>query len=256
MTDLTKHFQDSIALESSFEVNEATERATLKKETLRLINESANFEKSKSEWRKNLMKVSLVVAGISVVLNIVQAFALAALTPLKTVEPYLLYVDKSVGMAEVWKPLDKSLPTYGESVDKFFIAEYVMARESYDWGLAQRNYDKVKAFSQINGSTFNEFDNFIKSPKSPLAILADKARVVVNVNSITLDEKTSTATVRFTKTVIGQDGNPSITIPKTFWIGTLSYEYPNPKLKPDERRLNPLGMKIPSFQLVQEQFRG
>lgn len=256
MSQHQEHFDKAKALENAGETGVAAERAMLKKEARRMIEEAANFEKSKSDWRKRLMKASLVIAGISVVLNIVQAAAIAALTPLKTVEPYLLYVDKSVGMAEVWKPLDKSLPTYGEEVDKFFIAEYVNARESYDWGLAQLNYDKVKAFSVLNRSVFNEYDNFIKSPKSPLAILADKARVVVDVSSITLDEKTSTATVRFSKTIIGADGKPSITIPKTFWVATLSYEYPNPKLKPEERRLNPLGMKVPSFQLVQEQFRG
>jgi type IV secretion system protein VirB8 len=256
MSQHEDHFKKSKLLVSASEESASAERAMLKKETQRMMQESANFEKSKSAWRKNLMKASLVIAGISVVLNIVQAAAIAALTPLKTVEPYLLYVDKSVGLAEVWQPLDKSLPTYGEEVDKFFIAEYIRARESYDWGLAQLNYDKVKSFSELNRSVFNEYDAFIKSPKSPLTILADKARVVADVTSITLNEKTSTATIRFTKTIIAADGMPSINIPKTFWVATVSYDYPNPKLKPEERRLNPLGMKIPSYQLVQEQFRG
>lgn len=256
MSDMQEHFDRNKALEVPATNGEAVERGMLRKETQRMMAEAAKFEKSKADWRKNLMKASLVVAGISVVLNIVQAAAIAMLTPLKTVEPYLLYVDKSSGMAEVRQPLKDPRSSYGEETDKFFITEYITARESYDWGLAQRNYDTVKAFSEMNRSVFNEYDSFIKSPKSPLAILADKARVVVEVNSITLDEKTSTATVRFSKTIIAQDGQPSITIPRTFWVATMSYDYPNPKLKPSERRLNPLGMVIPSYQLVQEQFGG
>lgn len=250
------YYDNAKDLENPAEAGDAAERAMLKKESTRLIRESASFEKSKSAWQKRLMQAALIIAGISVFLNIVQGVAIAMLTPLKTVEPYLLYVDKTTGQAEVRQPLDKSLPTYGEEVDKFFIADYITARESYDWGLAQRNYDKVKSFSVINSSVFNEYDSFIKSPKSPLAILTDKARVVTDVTSITIDGKTSTATVRFNKIVIGADGKPSLTIPQTYWIATLQFEYPNPKLKPEERRLNPLGMKVPSFQLVQEQTRG
>lgn len=256
MSELQEHFNKSKTLEVPSETGEAAERAMLRKEAQRMMLEAAKFEKSKADWRKNLMKASLVVAGISVVLNIVQGAAIAMLTPLKTVEPYLLYVDKSTGVAEVRQPLADARTTYGEETDKFFVSEYITARESYDWGLAQRNYDTVKAFSELNRSTFNEYDTFIKSPKSPLAILADKARVVVEINSITLDEKTSTATVRFSKTIIGQDGKPSITIPQTYWVATMSYHYPNPKLKPSERRLNPLGMVVISYQLVQEQFGG
>ncbi|MNR38086.1 VirB8 protein [compost metagenome] len=120
----------------------------------------------------------------------------------------------------------------------------------------QFNYDTVKAFSVLGDSTFNEWDTFIKSPKSPLAKLTDKAKVVVDITSRNIDTKTSTAVIRYTKTVIGPDRKPSGVIPMTNWIATISYEYPNPKLKPAERRLNPLGMKIRSFRQVEEQIRG
>lgn len=249
---IEENFARAKILETPQDSGEAAERSMLRKETARLIKEAQEFEKSKGVWRVRLMKGALVIAGVSVVLNIVQAFALAAMAPLKTVEPYLLEVNQTTGEANVRKPLDKPVESMGAVVDQFFISEYVRARESYDWGLVQRMYDQVKAYSVLNSSIFNEYDTFMKSDKSPLAILGDKARVVVDINSITLDEKTSTATVRFSKTVMGADGKPSVTIPVTYWIATLSYDYPNPKLKPDQRRLNPLGMQIPSYQLVQE----
>lgn len=254
--DIEDNFSRARKLETEPDRGASAEKAMLKKEAERLIQESKNFEKSKSDWRKRLMKGSLIIAGISVALNLILGFALAAMAPLKTVEPYVLEVNKNTGEVSISKPLDKPVVSQGEEVDKFFIAEYIRAREGYDWGLAQRMYDQVKSYSVLNSSVFNEYDAFIKSPKSPLAILSDKARVLVDINSTTLDAKTGSATVRFSKTVIAADGKPSITIPVTFWIATISYEYPNPKLKPQERRLNPLGMKIPSFQLVQEQNRG
>lgn len=256
MTDMQKYFEDAKAIETKNDSGEAAERSMLKKEARRMMEESAAFEKSKSAWRKNLMKASLIVAGCSLFVNVVQGIAIATLTPLKTVEPYLLYVDKSSGNAEVRQPLQEALPTYGQEADKFFIREFVTARESYDWNLAQYYYDKVSAFSVLNASVFREYDAFIKSEKSPLAILADKARVVVDITSVTIDEQTYTATVRFNKTVMAADGKPHINIPRTHWIATIAYQYPNPSLKPAERRLNPLGMKIPSYQIVQEQLGG
>lgn len=252
---LDNHFAQNRKLEQSLEAGAATEKGMLNKEVQRMMKESADFEKSKSSQLKGLMKVAFVIAGISVVLNLLLGGTIASMMPLKTVEPYLLYVDRSTGHAEVRQPLAEVLPTYGEEADKYFIEQYVMARESYDWGLAQRNYQTVQIFSWTNSSVFNEYDNFIKSVKSPLTVLGDRSRVVVNIRATSLDTSTSTSTVRFTKTVVGADGRPSPTIPATYWIATIRYEYPNPKLKPEERRLNPLGMKITSYQLIQERVR-
>ncbi len=230
----------------------SAERAALKKEADRMIKESAAFEVSKAKWQKKLMQGSLVIGGLSIVFNIAQGVAISVLTPLKTVEPYLLMVDKDSGTVSLEQPLSKALPSYGQVVDSHFISTYVMARESHDWGLSQRNYDTVKSFSE-GGSVWNEYNTFIHSPKSPLAILADKARVVVDISSDPLiDSKSHSAVVRFTKTILGPDGQPSVSIPKTYWIATIGYDYPNPKLLPSERRLNPLGMKISSYQVVQE----
>ncbi|VVN22385.1 Type IV secretion system protein virB8 [Pseudomonas fluorescens] len=230
----------------------------LKKEAARLMKEGLDFEKSKSGMQKKAMQVAFGIAGVSLVLNVALGVAVAALSPLKTVEPYLLEVRTEANLTNVTvrKPFEKPVDSLGEQVDKYFISDYIRARESYDWGMVQRMYDTVKSYSPTNGSVFNEYDKFMKSTQSPVVILADKARVVAEITSITLDEKTSTATVRITKTVMGQDGRPSVTIPVTYWIATLRYEYPNPKLKPEQRRLNPMGMQVPSYQLVQEQGRG
>ena len=256
MKDHQSHFDDAKRMESPLETGDAAEKAMLRKEAARLVKEGKNFEMSKHEWRKKLTKAALIVAGVSVALNIIQGIGFVVLLPLKTVEPYLLTVDKSSGDVALQQPLSERRTTFGEEVDKYFISNYVVGRESYDWNLMQFNYDTVKAFSVLGDSTFNEWDTFIKSPKSPLAKLTDKAKVVVDITSRNIDTKTSTAVIRYTKTVIGPDGKPSGVIPMTNWIATISYEYPNPKLKPAERRLNPLGMKIRSFRQVEEQIRG
>ncbi|WP_420170767.1 virB8 family protein (plasmid) [Pseudomonas alloputida] len=255
------YFEDSKRQAQQLESGEAAENAMIRKEAKRLIEESKKFEQSREQTNKKLTKAAFGIAGVSVGLNFLLGIAIVVLTPLQTVIPYVLKVHDgasgpgSSGAVEIMQPLDKSLPSYGETVDRYFITDYVTARESYDWNLMQHNYDKVKSYSDQGGINFREWDGFIKSEKSPLAILKDKGRVDTNIISISLDEKNSVATVRFTKTVMAADGKANINIPPTSWIATLSYEYPNPKLKPSERLLNPLGMKVPTYQLVQEQIR-
>lgn len=242
-------------LATALESGQSAENAELSKEADRLIKEAASFEKSKSENSKKITKIALGFAGAMLVLALAEAFAIASMMPLKQIELMVLEVNKITGESQLRTPGKEKVVSISEEVDKFWIEEYVRAREGYDWGLATNNYNKVKAYSENNSSVFNEYDIFIKSPKSPLVILNDKARVVISVNSTTLNADTDTATVRFSKTVYGQDGKPSSIIPPSFWIATLRYEYPNPKMKDSERKLNPQGMKIPSYQLVQEQFK-
>jgi type IV secretion system protein VirB8 len=256
MKTLDEHYEQAKTLATDPDTGVAAERAMLDKEAKRLIQENKNFEKSKAAWRKQLTKAACIVAAVAVVLNIVQGIGFVVLLPLKTVETVVLMVDRISGTAEVQQPESEARTTFGEEVDKYFISDYVVARESYDWDLMQFNYDKVKAFSMVNGSTFAEWDTFIKSPKSPLAKLADKAKVVVEITSRNIDTKTSTAVIRYSKTIIGADGKPSALIPVTYYVATISYGYPNPKLKPQERRLNPLGMKINSFRQVEELIKG
>jgi type IV secretion system protein VirB8 len=256
VSNTEQHFDNSRSLAEPLMSGEAAEKAALSKEAQRLVNESLSFEKSKESWMKRLMKASLIVTGVSVALNFLLGGAIAVMMPLKEVVPYLLEVDRQTGDVNIREPLSKPTTTYGVLVDEYFASLYVTSRESYDWDLAQRDYDTVKAFSVVNGSTFREWDTFIKSQKSPLVVLNDKAKVVINITSRNTDVQTSTSVIRFTKTIIGQDGKPSALIPPTNWIATLKYEYPNPKLKPAQRRLNPLGMQITSYRQVEEKVGG
>jgi len=256
MSDRQNIFDDAKRMESPLVTGDAAEKAMLRKEAARLVKESKDFEKSKDDWRKKLTKAALIIAGISVTLNLVQGVGFIVLLPLKTVVPYLLVADKRTGDVTLEQPLAGARTTFGEETDKYFVSKYVVARESYDWNLAQHDYNIVKAFSIVGGATFTEWDTFIKSPKSPLAKLADKAKVVVDITSKNVYTATSTAVIRYSKTVVGADGKPSLVIPMTNWIATIGYDYPNQKLKPAEREHNPLGMKITTFRQVEEQVRG
>src|SRR3546814_4317059 len=58
--------------------------------------------------------------------------AVAMLTPLKTVAPYVITVDKATGASAITSPMsgDRQI-TYNEAVAKYFLADYVRNREGW-----------------------------------------------------------------------------------------------------------------------------
>src|SRR3546814_13425171 len=73
-----------------------------------------------------------VVAGVAGDLATAGVVAVAALTPLKTGEPYVITVDRNTGEASIAAKLhgDATI-TYDEAVRKYFLATYVRYREGW-----------------------------------------------------------------------------------------------------------------------------
>lgn len=256
MSSANAHFEESLSIERSLAEGAAAEKIALKNETMRLIQESRDFEKSKSTSRLLLIKIVTGVAAFSFLLNVILGVAVSVLIPLKEFIPMIFTVDKTTGYTEVRNPLKETdTPSYGEALDNFFLRKYVTARESYSWNLAQPNYDVVQAMTQ-KGVIFNEYDSFIQSPSSPLTILGEKVKLNVKIISTTFSSSENLATVRLIKIVVGPDGLPSPTIAPTNWIATISYEFMDKielvKMSAAEREHNPLGIQITAYRLDQE----
>src|SRR3546814_12870382 len=85
------------------------------------------------------MAGSLAIAAIA---------AVAMLTPLKTVTPYVITVDKATGASEIAAPLtgDRQI-TYNEAVAKYFLADYVRNREGWIPQARREFFEGVLAMS-------------------------------------------------------------------------------------------------------------
>ncbi|WP_043903282.1 VirB8/TrbF family protein, partial [Kingella kingae] len=67
--------------------------------------------------------------------------AVLGLTPLKTVQPFVIRVDNNTGVTDIVTTLKNEEKSYGEVVDKFWLAQYVRHREGYDWQTVQDTFD-------------------------------------------------------------------------------------------------------------------
>lgn len=188
-------------------------------------------------------RIAWIVAAIAIVLAIVGVGAVMALSPLKTVVPYVVTVDKSTGATEVTQGLrgDKSI-TYDEAIRKYFLADYVRTREGWIPEAREEFYRKVLALSdreeQRRWTEFYKKDN----PESPQNQLTTNDAVFVAIRSVAFISP-NVAQVRFTKR-LEQDGRAT----ETPAIATITFDVLSKPETEAGRYANPLGFQVKNYR--------
>lgn len=188
-------------------------------------------------------RLAWLVAGVASGLAIAGVTAVAMLTPLKTVAPYVITVDKATGASEITSPMSRNMPaTYNEAVTKYFLADYVRNREGWIPQARQEFFEGVLAMSsrdeQARWTAFYGKDN----PKSPQSIFTDLDTVFIAIKSVTFVSK-NVAQVRFIKTL--QHGTSATDIPA---IATVTYDTTDTPTTEQQRFKNPLGLEVQTYR--------
>ncbi|WP_079386939.1 virB8 family protein [Pseudomonas aeruginosa] len=241
---------------------EASREASL---AVKAYTEAARwFESSVAEQEKRKARTWRWLAIVFGVLAFMAVGAVIGLTPLKTVEAFLVRVDNNTGFTDV-VPVVKGQMGSGdvqEAQDEFWLSTYVRFRESYSFAGSDVNYAMVRLLSY--GGTFTEYRNFQLSSKGYTQVLGDNRQLRVEINNIVfLDAdagvqvgvgktKYRTAQVRFTKTVLDRNGVPVLGMDPVTWLGTISFDYGNPAKTRRQRWQNPLGFGVAAYAVAQE----
>ena len=173
--------------------------------------------------------------------------AVAALAPMKETELRVVRVNETTGFVDVVETLSDATTTYGEVVDKYFLNQYVLRREGYDFYTLQNDYDTTALLSAP--AVQQEYYKIYEGANARDKKLENSLRVVVAVKSITPNPKTSTAVVRFSTENRYADGRVET---RADWIATMNYGYVNLPESETDRRLNPLGFQIKSYRVDPE----
>lgn len=93
--------------------------------------------------QRNLLAVLTVLSLIS---SVVAAFSISQLAPLKSVEPFVIQIDQKSGLTQVVNPITATEFSGNESVNEYFIVQFLRARESI--GIADNeNFNTVRVMS-------------------------------------------------------------------------------------------------------------
>lgn len=185
------------------------------------------FENAR-RWEQDLLlsahrsrRVAWVIAAGACALAVASVGAVAALAPLKTVEPFVIRVDNATGIVETVSALTSTSSRYDEAVTKYFLGRYVRAREGYSYPEAETNFRTISLLSgqgeQARFAAWYRGSN----PESPQVVQGRFGIATVRIKAISLLAD-NVASVRFMK-----ESRKGEETRVTHWVSTLTFSYAN-----------------------------
>ena len=190
-------------------------------------------------------RIAWVVATVAAVVAGLEAFALAALAPLKTVVPYTITVDRQTGYVQTVAGLKPGgALAQDAAVTQSFLVQYVLARETYDATDLREDYRKAMLWSAGDARASYTRAMQKATPDSPLNLYTPTTTVAVTVKSVSLLSPT-TALVRFDTT---RHEAGSTAAPPQSWAAVLAFRYSNAPMSMGDRFINPLGFQVTRYR--------
>lgn len=188
-------------------------------------------------------RLAWTVAAAAGLLAVAAVGAVATLTPLKRVEPFVVRVDNASGAVDVMTALDgPDRLSADEAVSKYFLGQYVRARETWLPSAAEANFRLVSIMStpaeQERWAAFFRPAN----PTSPQIALGPANSAETDIRAISFVNR-QVANVRFRRTV--HQGQSATT---GDFIATLTFAYTKAPMAEADRLRNPLGFQVASYR--------
>jgi type IV secretion system protein VirB8 len=206
------------------------------------FDKARRFDQDRMVSAERSKRLAWFVAIVASVLACVSVAAVVALTPLKTVEPFVIRVDNSTGIVDVVSAMASSAGSYDEEVTKYFAARYVRAREGYVRSEAEENFRTASLMS--NAAEQQRFAAAYRgsNPESPQNVYGRSATSRIGIKSISLINS-NVVSVRYTRTITrGED------VRTTHWVATITYSYTNAPISSSDRLVNPLGFLVREYR--------
>ena len=212
----------------------------------------SGWERDRVREQQRSMRLLSVSAVAGWVAAIVGGVAVAALTPLKTIEPFVVRVDNTTGVVDVVPQYVGGVPI-SEAVTRYLLSHYVQVCERFNFPTAESDYEECAALNgpQRNATWAAAWSR--SNPKSPLNVYRDGTTVRAQVKAVSFFERgngiTDLAQVRYlTAKRVAGGAEDSI----EHWVATLQYAYVDPPSDPRVRRWNPLGFRVIDFRAEPE----
>jgi type IV secretion system protein VirB8 len=206
--------------------------------------EAETWARDRQEGLRASRRIAWIVAGVAAGVALLEAIALVVLTPLKTVVPYTLLVDRQTGFVQALKPLDVDKVAPDAALTQSFLVQYVIGRESFDIDALQTNYRKVALWSAERARA--EYLSWMQAsnPASPLSLYPRTTVVETRVKSVSSLGR-NVAMVRFDTLRRDAGGQAS---PIGSWAAIIRYRFSTEPLSAEDRYVNPLGFQVLRYQ--------
>ncbi len=211
-----------------------------------------SWDADRAALQRRSARLAWLLAAAGWLSTVASVIALAALMPLKRVEPFVVRVDSTTGVVDV-VPVYAGRADAPEAVTRYFLTHYLTVCERFNFATAESDYEECGAFhSAQRNQAWSALWN-ATNPGSPLNLHKDGGSVRVQVASVSFFTRASgladLAQVRYLKAE-RQAGGAQEKV--SHWIATVQYAYAAPAQDPGIRRWNPLGFKVVDFHAEPE----
>jgi type IV secretion system protein VirB8 len=211
-------------------------------------HEAESWDADRVGQLRRSAQVAWWVASAGWICAVAAAVSIAALMPLKRVDPFVVRVDNTTGVVDV-VPVYDGGATPQEAVTRYFLTHYLTVCERFNFATAESDYEECGSFHSAQRNQVWYALWAATNPNSPLNVHKDGSSVRVQVTSVSFFTRASglsdLAQVRYLKAARQGVGSA-----ETFshWVATIQYAYAQPAKDPKTRRWNPLGFKIIDFK--------
>jgi type IV secretion system protein VirB8 len=209
--------------------------------------EAASWDRDRQQRIERSERRAWWAAAAGWVCAIAAVSTVALLTPLKTVEPYVIRVDRSTGIVDV-VPAFAGESAVDESVTRYFLARYIRVCEGFSYATAESDYAECGAFntSRRNQELYALWQ--VGNPQSPLNLYKDGSALRVQVSSITFFKRKAEEGLAQVRFVLAKRRGGGASDQLSQWIATLQYVYGTPSKDALSRQWNPFGLRILDYR--------
>ena len=231
-----------------------------KNDEFEFVKASREFEKSRIGEIEKSKAIAWRIAMVSSFLTACSIVAIVFLTPLKTVEPFVIRVDNNTGMTDIVTTLKDKDVQSNKEIARYFASQYVKKLEGYDWYTLQNNIDQVLTMS--DSTMQNAIKTRFNKPDAPQNILKNQQRINIQINNVSFLNDNGLMQVRYSASTEPMNGgtynvNSGEVEPKIIkknYIATIGYEYVSVPTVDALRLVNPLGFTVKTYQVTEDGF--
>lgn len=193
-------------------------------------------------------RIAWIIAAIATVVALLEALALVALAPIKTVVPYTVLVDRTTGYVQTLSGTQPQQVKPQTALTQSMLAQYVIARETFDINSVADQYRKVALWSGDDARRDYLALMPISNPQSPLNVYPRASLVATTISSVAMTSS-DTAQVRF---MTERRDQAQGTVNRAWWAATVRFRFAGEPMSADDRLVNPLGFQVISYRRDQE----
>lgn len=220
-----------------------------------------------SGWYKDQYQHMIVQRNVlafltlcALVASVACVFFVMRIAQVKTVEPYVVQIDDKTGIVQLVNPVSRNEYAANEMIDRYFVAQYINARESYNLSVLRYNYNIVRVMSTVPVFSMFRRDVAPSNPVSPSALLKEQGMRQATIRSLAYisnppipnnNAQTTPSKIIQARVELRDSRENGQEVIENYVI-TIAFEYAQLQLNEAERLINPLGFTVTQYQIQRE----